>query len=53
MFLEVRASNAAAIALYAAEGFSRVARRERYYPADPATGVREDALVMRRPLRGA
>ena len=53
MFLEVRASNAAAIALYAAGGFSRVARRERYYPADAATGVREDALVMRRPLRGA
>jgi ribosomal-protein-alanine N-acetyltransferase len=52
MFLEVRASNAAAIALYAAEGFCRVARRERYYPTDAATGVREDALVMRRALPG-
>jgi ribosomal-protein-alanine N-acetyltransferase len=52
MFLEVRASNAAAIALYAAEGFAHVARRERYYPADATTGVREDALVMRRALPG-
>jgi ribosomal-protein-alanine acetyltransferase len=47
LFLEVRVGNAAAIALYEDEGFVRVARRARYYPAD-ARGVREDALVMRR-----
>jgi len=47
-FLEVRLSNAAAIALYRAEGFVPVARRAAYYPAVPGTGAREDALVLRR-----
>lgn len=46
-FLEVRESNAAAIALYAREGFVPVARRASYYPPIGA-GPREDALVMRR-----
>ena len=48
-FLEVRESNAPALALYAAEGFEAVARREDYYPAT-ATTPREDALVLRRDL---
>jgi ribosomal-protein-alanine N-acetyltransferase len=50
-FLEVRVSNAAAIALYRAEGFVAVARRAGYYP--PAKGAleREDALVLRRGVR--
>ena len=48
-FLEVRMSNGAAIALYAAEGFVAVARRVAYYPPG-ATKEREDALVMRRAL---
>jgi [ribosomal protein S18]-alanine N-acetyltransferase len=48
-FLEVRASNAPAIALYASEGFVTVGRRDGYYPAT-ATKAREDALVMRRAL---
>jgi len=52
MFLEVRVSNAAAIALYESEGFAPIARRVSYYPPTPGTGVREDALVMRRPLGG-
>ena len=43
VFLEVRPSNAAAIALYHSEGFNEIGRRPRYYPA--VTG-REDALVM-------
>ncbi len=43
VFLEVRPSNTAAIALYHSEGFNEIGRRPRYYPA--ATG-REDALVM-------
>ncbi|MDV6328908.1 ribosomal protein S18-alanine N-acetyltransferase [Idiomarina sp. Sol25] len=44
VFLEVRASNAAAIRLYERNGFDTVGRRVNYYPA--ADG-REDALVMR------
>lgn len=47
IFLEVRESNAAARALYAAQGFVQVGRRKQYYQ-QPA----EDALVMRR-ARGA
>jgi ribosomal-protein-alanine N-acetyltransferase len=43
VFLEVRPSNPAAIALYDAEGFNEIGRRPRYYPA--ASG-REDAIVM-------
>ncbi|WPL17801.1 ribosomal-protein-alanine N-acetyltransferase [Thiorhodovibrio winogradskyi] len=42
-FLEVRASNQAALALYQAEGFNEIGLRRGYYPA--AKG-REDAIVM-------
>ena len=48
-FLEVRESNASAIALYVQEGFAAVGRRVGYYPAAGA-GPREDALVLRRSL---
>jgi len=47
MFLEVRASNRAALGLYSANGFAEVGLRRGYYPA--ANG-REDALVMAREL---
>lgn len=50
-FLEVRVSNAAAIALYRAEGFVPVARRVGYYPAAEGAAAREDALVLRRSVR--
>jgi ribosomal-protein-alanine acetyltransferase len=50
VFLEVRESNAPAIALYARAGFKSVARRESYYPAGSDGGPREDALVMRHGL---
>jgi ribosomal-protein-alanine N-acetyltransferase len=43
LFLEVRPSNAAALALYHAEGFNEIGRRPRYYPAIQG---REDAIVM-------
>lgn len=43
VFLEVRPSNAPAIALYHDEGFNEIGRRPRYYPARDG---REDALVM-------
>ena len=48
MFLEVRASNSAAIALYASEGFAELGRVRRYY-RNPV----EDAVTMRRILRPA
>jgi len=43
VFLEVRPSNADAVALYDARGFHLITRRPHYYPTH--TG-REDALVM-------
>jgi len=43
LFLEVRASNRAAIALYDAAGFNEVGQRHGYYPAKDG---REDALVL-------
>ena len=47
MLLEVRPSNAKALALYENYGFQVIGRRKAYYPA--AEG-REDALVLRREL---
>lgn len=47
LFLEVRISNAAAIALYRSSGFVDLAVRRGYYPARSG---REDALIMRRDL---
>ncbi|WP_037060978.1 ribosomal protein S18-alanine N-acetyltransferase [Pseudoxanthomonas suwonensis] len=47
IFLEVRPSNPAAIALYHSEGFNEIGRRPRYYPA---VDGREDALVMAKEL---
>ena len=47
-FLEVRSSNASAIALYLSEGFNEVGRRRGYYPHNKG---REDALVFARDLR--
>ena len=48
MFLEVRPSNISAIALYENMGFSEMAVRRGYYPADPTThkAGREDAVLM-------
>jgi [ribosomal protein S18]-alanine N-acetyltransferase len=48
-FLEVRASNASARALYAAEGFCEIGTRRNYYPAGKG---REDATVLARELTG-
>ncbi|NLF55426.1 MAG: ribosomal protein S18-alanine N-acetyltransferase [Thauera phenolivorans] len=45
-FLEVRPSNAAALALYRSAGFEAAGRRRGYYPA-AGNGEREDAIVMR------
>ena len=48
MFLEVRASNISAIALYENMGFCEIAVRRGYYPADPKLfkNGREDAVLM-------
>jgi ribosomal-protein-alanine N-acetyltransferase len=45
--LEVRASNAAAIGLYRAKGFSEIGLRRNYYAA---SNGREDAILMERKL---
>ena len=47
LFLEVRASNLPAIALYEKHGFIPVGRRKNYYESP-----REDALLMTLPLNG-
>lgn len=47
LWLEVRASNVAAIALYESLGFNEVTVRRNYYPT--ADG-REDAIIMALPL---
>ena len=47
LFLEVRTSNVAAIALYHSSGFSDLAVRRAYYPARVG---REDALIMKKEL---
>jgi ribosomal-protein-alanine N-acetyltransferase len=44
VFLEVRPSNARAIALYQRSGFNEIGLRPRYYPAPG--NAREDAIVM-------
>ena len=44
VLLEVRASNAGALALYESEGFTEVGERPAYYQG---LGQREDALVMK------
>lgn len=50
MLLEVRPSNAAAIAFYKRAGFEEIGRRRGYYPAPVEMGGREDAIVMAREL---
>lgn len=46
-FLEVRASNLAALGLYSKLGFSEIGQRKGYYPNGDS---REDALVLSLPL---
>ncbi|HYC48735.1 MAG TPA: ribosomal protein S18-alanine N-acetyltransferase [Burkholderiales bacterium] len=47
IYLEVRPSNTAARALYAAAGFTEIGLRRDYYPAENG---REDAVIMERRL---
>jgi ribosomal-protein-alanine N-acetyltransferase len=48
VFLEVRPSNAGALALYSRHGFSEIAVRRGYYPAGDG---REDAIVLELALK--
>ena len=48
VLLEVRRSNARAIAVYQSAGFAEIGKRKNYYPVDAHT--REDAIVMRKIL---
>ncbi|WP_458524888.1 GNAT family N-acetyltransferase [Onishia taeanensis] len=50
LLLEVRASNAPALALYRGLGFIEEGRRRGYYPATEGVSPREDALLMGRGL---
>ncbi len=50
LFLEVRPSNRAALALYRRLGFNEIGERRGYYPAERG---REDALVLARSLDDA
>ncbi|MDH3872470.1 MAG: ribosomal-protein-alanine N-acetyltransferase, partial [Gammaproteobacteria bacterium] len=47
VFLEVRPSNRAALALYGKNGFNELGVRKDYYPTE---GGREDALILARVL---
>lgn len=53
IFLEVRASNVPALALYSRWGFEQIGIRKQYYRVgarDPNQSSREDAIVMMRAL---
>jgi len=52
MLLEVRATNAAAQALYQSLGFSVVGVRKNYYSPTPETPLGEDAVLMNFSLKG-
>ncbi len=49
-FLEVRPSNIEARQLYLMMGFVQVGERRGYYPAEPGSTLREDALILSRIL---
>lgn len=49
-FLEVRASNQGAIALYDQLLFNEVGLRPNYYPSANGSGEREDAIIMAKSL---
>ena len=51
IILEVRPSNAPALALYQKLGYEQIGVRKNYYPANPEIGLREDALVMAKSIK--
>lgn len=51
IILEVRPSNLTAVNLYQKLGYEEIGIRKGYYPADNATGMREDALVLAKSIK--
>jgi len=51
IILEVRPSNLDALNLYQKLGYEQIGIRKGYYPADQASGTREDALVLAKSIR--
>ena len=51
IILEVRPSNLTAVNLYQALGYEQIGIRKRYYPMNPETGLREDAIVMAKSIK--
>ncbi|MBU3577912.1 ribosomal protein S18-alanine N-acetyltransferase [Polynucleobacter sp. UK-Kesae-W10] len=51
IILEVRPSNTPAIALYQKLGYEQIGLRKNYYPVNPQSGIREDAIVMAKSIK--
>ena len=51
IILEVRPSNMPAVTLYQKLGYEEIGVRKNYYPANPDTGKREDAIVMAKSIK--
>ena len=51
IILEVRPSNLDALNLYQKLGYEQIGIRKGYYPADQASGTREDALVLAKSIK--
>lgn len=51
IILEVRPSNTPAVALYQRLGYEQIGVRKNYYPLNPESGKREDAIVMAKSIK--
>lgn len=51
IILEVRPTNVPAFALYKKLGYEQIGLRKAYYPTNPETGIREDALVLAKSIK--
>jgi [ribosomal protein S18]-alanine N-acetyltransferase len=51
IILEVRPSNTNAVMLYKKMGYEAIGMRKNYYPSNPETGLREDAIVMAKSIK--
>jgi ribosomal-protein-alanine N-acetyltransferase len=51
IILEVRPSNISALQLYQGLGYEQIGLRKNYYPADSASGLREDAWVFAKSIK--